>query len=224
MKANRAAAAAQLSRVSPFANRMDPIPARSRVTMPYSHSWTVASDGTTARTVGTPVTYYINDTYAPGGGTGAHQPYGRDHFAALYNKFKVHSVKAVLTLHAQGENQNANVVYAWLRVPGETGSLQGQTMNTVHERPRCTFIPTSAWESTTRTFNVQFAPLVGLTNAQFETNIEDYAAAAAGSPTKSISLQIGAASPYSTAAQSTYYTLMLHMDVEWFERFSLGPS
>jgi hypothetical protein len=196
------------------------------VTHRYGDFATLTSSGGAANTCGTPLTYLINSTAAPGGST-AHQPYLRDQIAAFYAKYKVHRVRAHITLIPYGPSlADTSVVQAALChsviVPGDAYSLVNQSAQAVLEKDLSgMIIPGANPQKFSLSFDI--ASIVGMTPAQFATNIEDYAAANGSSPNKAVSFQLAAIGMFAVT-KSVGITALFEMDTEWFEPVIQGTS
>jgi hypothetical protein len=195
------------------------LPASMMVTHRYGDFATVTSSGGAANTAGTPQIYLLNSIAAPGGST-AHQPYLRDQWAAFYAKYKVHRVRALITVIPYGPSlADTSVLQSALChstiVPGDAFSLVNQSTQAVLEKDLAgIFLPSAA--PVTHKITWDIAQICGITKQQFEANIEDYAAANGSSPNKAVVFQLAAMGMFAVS-KSVGYTVVFEYDTEWFE-------
>jgi len=196
------------------------------ITHRYGDFATVTSSGGAANTAGTPQIYLLNSTAAPGGST-AHQPYLRDQWAGFYAKYKVHRVRAIITVLPYGPSlADTSVLQSALChatiVPGDAFSLLNQTAQAVLEKDLAgMWIPSAAPQTFTLSWDI--AKVCGITKQQFEANIEDYAAANGSSPNKAVVFHLAAMGMFAVS-KSVGYTVKFEMDTEWFEVVIQGTS
>jgi hypothetical protein len=202
------------------------LPSSMMVTHRYGDFATVTSSGGAANTCGAPQIYLLNSIAAPGGSTN-HQPYLRDQWATFYAKYKVHRVRATITVLPFGPSlADTSVVQSSLChatiVPGDAFSLVNQTTQAVLEKDLAGIIPISA-VPITRELKWDIATVCGITKQQFDANIEDYAAANGSSPNKALVFHLAAMGMFAVSKSAGYY-ITFEYDTEWFETVIQGTS
>ncbi len=202
------------------------LPPRARVKMAYSLTEVPSGHGT-LNLLGAAIDYQINSTFAPGGGAGAHQPYMRDTFFAQYNKYKVHAVHVRLTVPPQ-TNGVMSYLVTQVAPPNVTVTSNGVAIGPVRERNGGgayppTFDVLSTSHATERRLNINMATACGLSQKEFDGDVDTYAASAGSDPTNKVHLLVNMASSSSTTF-TTYMQTYMEFDVEWFERLIVSTS
>jgi hypothetical protein len=199
-------------------------PPRVFVKMCYSLTDPISGNAT-LNLLGTQVTYTINSIFAPGGGAGAHQPYGRDTMFALYNKYKVHRCDYRIT---SGPEPDANKSFVVIQAgpPNVVVTTGSVAVGAIRERYDAVYKPTFVMNSTShavesaRTVHMHHA--CGVSKAVFDAE-ENYGAAMGNDPTNKVYLYAAVGCSTSTS-YSTYIQSYFEFYVELYERLVVSTS
>lgn len=200
------------SRTTTVVRARGPVAPRTIVRLKYDQSFTIT----------TPVfdqIFRLNSTFDPDfTGTG-HQPYGRDTYASLYNRYRVFAVS--YHLDVVNVSSGGYKVTVWAdndAVPTTNASLAAEYPSAVTK----TVAPT---EKVYFRGKYYLPNITGVTKTQYMTD-DRFQALATTSPAESICQHI-AASNFSDAAPTAgqvYFNLRLIMHCEWFDPLDLGQS
>ncbi len=216
-----------ISVVHPIADfgKMDPFPERMVRNLDYAIVANTSADASTASTSGGgTLTLRLNDIFLPQ--TGGHQPYGFNTLETIYRRYKVRSVKLSLTAAL-----NTSTTLAWaitgILPPGSTFSL-GALANAARvclEKPN--FDVRVLQGDSNRAVvhwnhNIQMHQALNISKAEFEANVEDYAALVTASPSRVATFVLNNSS--TTTSDPVWWTILAHYEVEFFERKILAES
>ncbi len=190
---------------------------------------TANPDATTGTNVGGTVVIQLNSSFEPFD-TIAHQPYGYDQMTPLYGKYKVLSAEVefqVPCTAAQGAGAGSIGVLCQAQPPTGAGTLTGNNGFNMAERPNVEFFwanqtgaPAVTWKK-----RYDIARILGITDAEFNANIEEYAALVSANPTQMTTLNIAVFSNAAAAGQngvSGMFTLI--QTVQFFGRITQATS
>lgn len=194
-----------------------PLPDRFFTKMKYSHLGTITTTSGTA-----PYLFNMGNLYDPDRTGTGHQPFGRDQFATLYNKYRVYGCKYVITFTNTSSAYNADV--AVVLKPVTTTSTD---MQTVAEKPYVQFrsigMNGSAAAKTVIKGYCHNAKILGVSKLRYSLD-DEYTATAGVPPAEEPYLHIYARERAGTsgivigmAVQLTYY-------VVWYDRVALAGS
>jgi len=187
---------------------LNPIPQRSIVQMKYCAD--VATDSSGMYKIN------LNSVYDPDKTSTGHQPYGRDTYASLYNRYRVISCSWNVTatspdaLILAAQPANEDLLYAGIAE--------------MRENPRTKFVIQNYGGSTARLMGRTYIPsLVGRTKAQYMAD-DRYQAAINNDPSELAILNIMAATGGGVSITSLNLNITLEYTVEWFDVKHLAQS
>jgi len=215
-KTTRARKTIRKARVTNVVRSLGPIAPRTLCKMKYCDSFTTAGSGSLALTH----RFNINSTFDPDlSGTG-HQPYGRDTYATLYNRYRVYrcDYKIVCTMFTQtgachvGTFASNNVSAMgqktiFMETPGAKTAIINAQNRTVTLRGR-----------------VNLANLMGKTSTQYKTD-DLTAALSTANPSENAILHFLVEDLGATTGHPLMgYSVELLYHVEWFDQLDLSQS
>lgn len=188
---------------------LNPIPQRTIVKMKYAE--TVATD------INGFYNFNLNSIFDPNRTGGGHQPYGRDIYATLYNRYRVISCRYVV----QCPNGVNNI--QWGCVP--TNDIYAfASLDEMKEHPRAKFRSQSINAPVqTITGNVYLPSLMGRTKAQYMAD-DRYQSDMNNSPQELGVLQIVTAQQTGGIASGNTVQIILEFLVEFFDVKQLSQS
>lgn len=200
------------SRVTTVVRAPGPIPPRSIVKMKYSH--TFSSNGAAIDHM-----FNLNSTFDPDRTGTGHQPYGRDTYFTLYNRYRVFAVQYHVTFMS-ATNFTGYGMLAWdnsaaLITNAELWQETPKTMTKIY----------TATSPAVFSGHLRLPNIVGVTSTAYKGD-ERYQAVGGSDPSEFIILHVGMANLDNTAVSSGAVTarVQLTYHVEWFDQFSLGQS
>jgi hypothetical protein len=206
----------------------DPFPARTVRELDYTQSLAIAGDGFGTTTSGSERFFRLNSCFAPST-SGGHQPYGFDQMMTLFRRFKV--LKTRVEIHAVNVPTSNNPCIGIIRLSPPNSTLLTSTTSNAYnvfgEKPQCSIIffpATPVVQVTKWVRNVDMAEICGLSRAEFDANVNDYAGTAALSPANIVTLGLNTANVSSAGDQAVQYFVNLRFTVEFFERNALAQS
>jgi len=192
-----------------------PVPDRTIAKHKYVEEF--ASDGTRADWE-----LNLNSTYSPRySPSGGHQPYGRDTYAALYNRYRVFAVRYKVTFDAVS---TATGSYRGMLLWNNALTAESNYLLT-SERPHsrtCTFAHTS---SKTLKGHLTLAKINGQTKTSYMGD-DRFQAAVGSSPTENIILHMVMTDNGGTVLAAGIGTIRVELQyfVEWFDPLPIAVS
>jgi hypothetical protein len=184
-----------------------------RTQLKFSDYRLVISDATTGYEFGPSPAINLNSVYQPMSST--HQPYGYDQITPLYRRYKVNSARVRVEFLSPG----APLVAAVLQRPeGAVLTLDGATISSVAELPRCWVMSmTNIGGHAKAVFerNINMADACGVTQQQYDADIEDYGAFVNASPNRVPTIQFGVGS--ATTSTGIYVLTTVIYDVTFYD-------
>jgi hypothetical protein len=210
---------------------LNPFPAETIVNLRYTIGIGFTVDATTSNLVGGTVTFQPNsafeplDTYAP-------QPYGFDQMAALYAKYKVLAFTLELEADPSG---TASVTFCQIlsllyQPPSGGVTLAGANGALTAARPNvATVFMGNALSNRPASYRryMPMQDILGVSKQEFDSNVEEYAAAVAANPVQMPTIQIGLSTVTSQGAASGANAMVLFtltQRVQFFGRISQALS
>lgn len=201
-------------------NSMNPIPHKMIASHKYCETVEVALS---SQTIGQ-YNFNLNSTFDPNRSGIGHQPYGRDTYALLYNRYRVLGVK----WNASVINSNAGITTQLTGIPANE-VLTGITTNAyAREIPRAKYIIQSPAGAGGPLKNLRgytkISSLMGLTDKQYRAN-ENAQAQNGADPIEAAILNLFVGSAVDSSATFTGYLVieMIYI-VEWFDPKHLDQS
>ncbi len=200
----------------------DPFPSMATVKLRFTYKLTVTGNAT-ASLIGpaTPYLLQLNSINEPLD-TAAAQPYGHDQMAALYGRYKVKSVQ-VAFLHGC---TTGNLLVIATQPPEGGQTIGGADGGLIAARPNVAIVPSPVLayqkpEIWRRTYKI--SELLGLTDAEYDANVEEYSAAVGANPTRMPTVEIGT---FGLTIGSGAVSLLLTCiyDVQFFGRVGQANS
>jgi len=175
--------------------------------------------------------FRANSLFDPDVTNAGHQPYGFDTLSSIYTRYKVESVEFEF-VHS-GQQQSAGsygTLVLSVSPPANPVTLLGVAVEVLMEKPGVVTVPIQ--EAFTKVppaalrgrFNIR--DLVGLTEQQFDADIEDYSALVTANPTNVPLIKYAVASNSAnviSSAGSIVFTRIVYHAVFW-DRVSLAQS
>lgn len=193
-----------------------PVPQRWLSSMKYSDTFNLDTNGSTS--VGT-YRFRLNSIYDPNLSGGGHQPYGRDTFASLYNRYRVYKCDYVINV----ASSNAFTVKVAALPSNEADTVT--TTTEALEKPRCRWIvqapnaPSVALKG-----SVYLPSLYGRTKSQMMAD-DRYQSAMDASPSESAILNIfGGLIGDAAVSNQISCTVTLTYHYEMFDPIVLAQS
>lgn len=165
----------------------------------------------------------LNSTYDPNRSGTGHQPYGRDTYASLYNRYRVIGCSYNLSIVP-----NSSGLATQICVIPANEELANSTMSECREQPRSKFIVQAGAGNGAPikmlSGYVDIASLMGLTNTQYRAN-ENTQAQNGASPTELaiLNMVVGTFTE-DVITTAIYVNCTLTYFVEWFDPIILSQS
>lgn len=206
-------------------NALDPFPPRARARMVWCVSGALAVGA--ANTLGAEVVFVLNGAFDPSPAS-AHQPYGWDQMAAIFNRYRVDAVTVDLrTMAPTVGTTNSFFPYqlaASVRPSTDALTLTGMAIATADEEPQThvEYLNRVALTHIRKRFTM--AQIEGLSPQQYAAQVQDYAALVTANPARTIALHLAVATD--TGGTPTDVTLLIRFEfeVEFFDRVTLAAS
>lgn len=192
---------------------LQPIPQRFIVKHKYADTVsTIAGSGIYA--------FNLNSMWDPDRSGIGHQPYGRDTFASLYNKYRVIGCKYTVEI-----SSNSTTILVGTIVQNEQWAYTGTaSFNELKENPRARFRTQAPGGPIQRISGyANIASVLGQTKAQYMSS-EDTSAQVANNPAENCILTIAAATTAGVPQGAASVMVMLEYLVEWFDPSQLAQS
>lgn len=192
-----------------------PIPKSSIVVLRYVHQW--KSDG-----VATYLRFNLNSTYSPAY-AGGHQPLGRDQLAALYNRYRVWSVKCNLQVALDDSKDKIPILVTL--VPANSGSAYTNVTEAAEQQQA--YHRTSGVGGPPLNFSKRYSlpRVVGQSRQGYKD--DRYSALVSATPAEAVILHIYYQNCYNNSTLSDAYasfTLTMDMKCEFYDPNPLGQS
>ncbi len=201
----------------------DPWPIRKFLIHPYSEIFAISCG--TSGIAGTVQEMRLNSLYDPNATGTGHQPYGYDQWAALYGRYKVNACTVDLVFTTPGA-ANDLCCSAIVQGPGGGLSLTGLSTDRLTELPMVANATLSSAGTRQARIRRRFVlhEIFGVTKQQFDSNVEDYAAAVGASPVRTAVLGFVVSSYSGATDEACSCRCLLTYEVEWFDRVVQGLS
>lgn len=195
---------------------LNPIPQRMIVKHKYATSVSVAAGGGALASY----IFNLNSMWDPDRTGTGHQPYGRDTYATLYNRYRVISCSYRVACIPSTPARVIQIAALPSNIaPGVTSMFE------VREQPRCKYVlqqPGAAQKILSG--KVYIPSLVGRTKAQYMAD-DNYQAQIGSSPSELALLNLYAgAITDDTTTDTFYFNVELEMTCEWFDVNPLPSS
>lgn len=192
----------------------------------YSESKTLTV-GAIGGTFGVDEVYTLNDQFDPRFTVGGHQPYARDTFATMYERYKVTGVTVDVSFNAPSIAGIAVAIF--FANPTNTYVLNASYYERVREMPQTivrTINDTGSQKVRIRKY-IPMWKILGVTKLQYEADIGIYDALAGGSPSATAGMgkmyiAIADLNGGTTATCLMNTTITMHTD--WYQRKVLAQS
>ncbi len=202
-----------------FTAPLAPLSTRATSTLPYVQQVTFTT-GASYTFGATDTVIYLNDIYTPSSNN-PHQPYGHDEMANLYTYYKV--VKAVVTITSAMGATDTLFLAARLRPPGVTTSMAGTTVSATCERPGTKLVIDRPGAPVVfMKFDVPMHTALGVTKAEFDADVSQFAALVGASPSIRAAVNYNAACIGTNTAVPTIF--QVEYTVQWWGRKTLTQS
>lgn len=196
---------------------LSPLPQRYITKHKYADSVAVVAVGQFAQ-----YQFNLNSVYDPNRTGVGHQPYGRDQFAALYNRYRVISCSyRVATI----PSVEARVIQTACVPTNNTPPAIGNIWE-IREQPRCKYIVQQPQaDQKFVTGKVYLPSLMGRTKAQYMAD-DNYQAQVGATPTELALLNVysGSITDSSVDGEVFYFNIEMEFTVEWFDVNPLPSS
>jgi hypothetical protein len=166
--------------------------------------------------------FLINSVFDPDLTGGGHQPMGRDQLLGnIYGKYRVHTVAVKIQFATLYDSYVPTLLYV---VPCNDTTALTTSLSAAIEQPR-SWHNITPFGAPTPHFQGKFNlwDIWGKTRSQYLSD-DITGAAYTTSPTEVIVLKVGAMSTDATKYVVYTYSILLQMEVECFDRFTLGQS
>jgi len=181
----------------------------------------------TANTYGTAVDILLNSVFAPGGTSGAHQPYGFDTLAAQYQRYKVHAIDWEFEITNPPATADPVVVSTKIGQPGFSYTIGATTTSILLEKPQtqtAIIVPGSPFAVRKLRGRVSMHKVLGLTELEYAANLEDYSALVSASPSRVLTLQVAVSNMVAATQTQCYGYMRLYFTVEYFQPTVVAQS
>ncbi len=181
----------------------------------------LSTNGTDGTKLGAPDIIQLSSCYRPISDI-TNQPYGFDQMSTLYQKYKV--LGASLRIDCRSEDSATGLIQLHNQPPSGTADLTGLYGYIVAARPTVTTIVPSTTQCTTFSKNYQMHELFGVTKAEFDANIEEYAALCTANPTQMPTIRIHYSHLSNGSSGSCGVLITITQRVQFFGRVSQSDS
>ena len=166
--------------------------------------------------------FNLGNLYDPDRTGGGHQPFGRDQFASLYNKYRVYGCKYVVTFHNPSSAYTCDVACVLKPVTNASTDMQ-----TVYEKPYTQFRTLGMNGAATSKAVVKGycnnAKILGVTRARYNSD-DIYSATAGMAPDVEPYLHIYIRERAGTGGLVIGVSVQLTYYCAWYERVPLTSS
>lgn len=200
-----------------------PFPSHALVTLRSAFSGVASNDGTTGTTTGAQTVIQLNSLFEPVDGQSL-QPYGFDQMATLYGRYKVVRTTVRISI-SSATSSNTMMLLVMAQPTTGGGTLSAVDGIAASARPNVSTVYSPATTSAVwqRTYNI--AEVAGMTQREFDGNVEEFAAVVAANPTRMPTLSFAVCSKAAgVTSQSVYYHVLIDQQVEFFSRITLAAS
>ncbi len=201
----------------------DPFPSAAYVKLRFTYRLSLTGNATPTL-VGSSYVLQLNSIFEPLD-TAAAQPYGHDQMIALYGRYKVKDVDVAITHGAPVALGNVLTLAAQPPEGGQT--IVGADGSLIGARPNVAsvFVPylgATGPDMWRRKYNI--AELLGLTQQEYDANVEEYSAAVGTNPGRMPTLEIGGWNFAGSGSVSTSIFLSMIFTVQFFGRVGQANS
>lgn len=201
------------ARVTTVVRGPGPVPKRVITKHKYVEEW--ASDGVTLDR-----RYNLNSLYSPDY-TGGHQPYGRDTYAGLYNRYRVFAVRYRVFYST---TSSATTTYRGCLLWNNDSSAQSN-WGLIAERPGSRTTEFSWTRHSVLKGHLTLANITGVTPVQYKTD-DRFQAQAGATPSETIALHVFHADNTGNPAAANIVQIRVQLTFycEWFDPLDLAQS
>lgn len=181
----------------------------------------------TAGVYGAETAFTLNDQFDPRFSVGGHQPYGRDTFSTMYERYKVTGVTVDVTFCApSGPGVACGIIFG---NPTNTFALAGNTYDRVKEAPQSKVMILSDAGSQQKRFKKYFPmwKVAGCPSKDvYDSDIGIYDALVGNSPSADgkCFMRVAIADLNLGSAKTAVISVKLTMHTEWYQRKILAQS
>lgn len=195
-----------------------PVAERTIVKLKYSQSF--RSDGTTFGNI-----FNLNSIHDPDRTGVGHQPYGHDTYSALYNRYRVFRVKAIID-YACNSGVGTNQAISCIVLPNNVGTALSNP-NLMREKPNAFSRNIASNGSSCTRFRLNYnLPAICGTSHKTYSSDDRYQATFGSSPAETICLHVMAAdsTDAAVAASGLFVHVLLIFYCEVFDALDLNQS
>lgn len=164
--------------------------------------------------------FNVNAMFDPDQTGGGHQPYGRDVYAGIYNRYRVFAVSYRITFYNNiGANNLTNVVH----FNNAQTSLTGTNLSLFEEYPRAIvrYSTSTAVKPQVIKGHIKLNRINGVTSQQYRSD-DRFQALVSSNPTETICMHIGNFD--SNGGTGLFFNVQLMFHTEWFDPLNLAQS
>jgi len=190
---------------------LGPIAPRSIVSMRYNSQWTQSA-------IVPDYVFNLNSVFDPDSTGVGHQPFGRDTFNTLYNRYRVFAVSGVLKTSSTATSTKVAIV-------ATNSAIAMNNISLVSEMPHSQSRTVATSNISTIKFKYFLPKITGVTTTTYRSD-DSYQALTGSSPSELICLHILGTDLLGgpVTANSQYQDLTLNYHVEWYDPLPLGQS
>jgi len=198
-----------------FPNRLD-------IVLPYAQEVVLTAGA--GGVLGTEQIFQPNSIVGPSLTAGGHRAYGVTTLATLYRKFKVRATEVEITF--VDTTTDGALAVAQFQAPQSSYTLTGKSPDDALEKPwtKICYLSNTGQQLVTLKLTVRMAQLCGLTEAQYETDVESYAGTLAADPALKpfLRIAIGSIIPANVPVVNIMARFRFH--VQLYEAIQLAES
>lgn len=190
---------------------LGPVAPRTICSMRYSSMWQQAS-------ASLDYIFNLNSVWDPDRSGVGHQPYGRDTYATLYNRYRVFAVSGTLTTTIISGT-------ATVAILPMNDVVARTNMSLIRETPGAQFKPVIAGQSTVIRFKYNLPKVNGSTPAAYKAD-DRFQAINNTDPIEQMGLHVLGSDSLGSpiGASNMYHAINLTYHVEWFDPIELAQS
>lgn len=171
----------------------------------------------TALAIAVDQVFRLNSIFDPDLTNVGHQPYGRDQYSTLYNRYRVDSVSWVICAATAGVTGQIITVPSNSSTAITSGSLARET-------PRSAWVGMAQYQDSRLSGKISLASLNGVSKKTYESD-DRFQALMGANPAEVMCLHILALNIIDTpAADSLYYNITLSYNVTFYDPIPFGQS
>lgn len=187
---------------------LGPIAPRSVVSMRYNTQWQQSA-------INPDYVFNLNSTYDPDRSGVGHQPYGRDTYNTLYNRYRVFAVSGIL--------KTAAITPANVSIVATNSAVTMTNSSLVNEMPFSQSRSVSTNQVSSIKFKYYLPKITGVSSTTYKSD-DSYQALSSADPTELICLHILGTDLLGAGTNQLYHDLTINYHVEWYDPIPLGQS